>query len=276
LDIQLYLRIAPELYLKRLIVGGLAERVYEIGRNFRNEGLSVKHDAQFTMLECYQAFTDYEGMIELVEAIFEAAAKAAVGSTKVKHGDVELNFTAPLPRASMCDLVHKATGVDFLKLDVAEARTAARKAGAPITGKENWGQAVEAVFGHLVEPTLIQPIHVTDLPRDISPLAKVHRMNDKLTERFETYCEGAEMANAFSELSDPQAQLAAFMDQLKQREGGNDEAMHLDRDYVNALEHGLPPTGGLGVGIDRLVMKMTGIETIRDVILFPTLKPRNE
>jgi len=275
LDIDLYMRIAPELYLKRLIVGGLSERVFELGRNFRNEGISPKHNPEFTMLEAYQAFTDFEGMIELAEALISAACIAANGSTEVQFGETTLSFKPPFRRASMCELVKEKTGIDFLAItDVAEARKQAKAAGAEITGKELWGQCVERVFSERVEPTLTQPTHVIDQPRDISPFAKVHKSDPRLTERFESFCMGREIANAFSELSDPQDQMARFQDQFAQREAGDDEAQRIDSDYVTALEYGLPPTGGLGIGIDRLIMLLTNTQTIRDVILFPTLKPR--
>lgn len=275
LDMDLYMRIAPELYLKRLIVGGLSERVFEIGRNFRNEGLSPKHNPEFTMMECYQAYTDMNGMMELTEAIFEAACIAANGSVEAKFGEHTLNFKGPWARVRMVDIVKERTGVDFLAIsDVKEARAAAKKAGAEITGKELWGQCVEKVFGDTIEATIVQPTHVTHHPRDISPFAKVDPSDDRLTERYESFCVGREIANAFSELTDPQDQLARFQDQMKQREAGDDEAQMIDYDYVTALEYGLPPTGGLGIGIDRAIMLLTGVETIRDVILFPTLKPR--
>ena len=274
LDTDVYMRVAPELYLKRLIVGGLSERVFEIGRNFRNEGLSPRHNPEFTMLEAYQAYTDYEGMIELAETILQAAAIAATGSDQVSFGAHTISFKPPFRRAPMTELVKEATGVDFLSIhSVEEARAAAKKLGCPVTGKENWGQCVEMVFGEKVEPKIIQPVHVCDQPRDISPLAKAHKHDPRLTERFETFCVGREIANAFSELSDPQDQLARFEDQVNQREAGDDEAQRMDKDFITALEYGLPPTGGVGIGIDRLVMLMTNSQTIRDVLLFPTLKP---
>ena len=275
LDLDLYLRIAPELYLKRLIVGGVAERVFEIGRCFRNEGISPRHNPEFTMMECYQAFADVGDMMSLVESLCGQAAEAAAGTSAVTYGEAVLDFTGPFPRRPMTDLVRAATGVDFLLLpDAAAARAAAAGAGAPITGKENWGQAVEALFGEAVEPTLIQPIHVTDFPRDISPLAKVHQTDPRLTERFETYANGWEIANGFSELTDPQDQFERFANQVRAREAGDDEAQMMDRDYVTALEYGLPPTGGLGIGIDRLTMLLTDSPSIREVIAFPTLRPR--
>ena len=273
LDVDLYLRIAPELYLKRLVVGQLAERVFEINRNFRNEGLSPRHNPEFTMLEAYQAYADYTDMMALVEALIGGAAQAAAGGLEVRFGEQLLDFTAPFPRKSMVGLVQEATGIDFAGFDAAEpARAAAAGLGCALTGKENWGQAVEAAFAHAVEGTLIQPIHVTDFPRDISPLAKRHRDDPRLTERFETYINGWEIANAFSELTDPEDQYARFEAQASAREAGDDEAQMMDLDYVAALAYGLPPTGGIGLGIDRLTMLLTDAQTIRDVILFPTLR----
>ena len=275
LDIDLYMRIAPELYLKRLIVGGLNDRVFEIGRNFRNEGISPRHNPEFTMMECYQAYSNMDGMMELAETIFENACRAVTGSAEVDFAGTRLSFKGPFKRARMVDLVKDKTGIDFLAItDVKEARAAAKKAGAEITGKELWGQCVEKVFGDLIEGTITQPTHVTHHPRDISPFAKADPTDSRLTERFETFCMGREIGNAFSELTDPQDQMARFVDQMQQREAGDDEAQMIDHDFVTALEYGLPPTGGLGIGIDRLVMLMTGSQTIRDVILFPTLKPR--
>lgn len=275
LNIDLYLRIAPELYLKRLVVGGLSERVFEVNRCFRNEGISPRHNPEFTMLEAYQAFADYADIMTLVESVLAEAALAANGTTKAVYGEHELDFAGPYARKSMVELVREATGVDFAAIDSAEeARAAAKGLGLEVTGKERWGHAVELVFGEKVEHTLIQPTHVTDLPRDISPLAKAHRSDPRLTERFETFCNGWEIANAFSELTDPQDQFERFMAQVEAREAGDAEAQMMDRDYVTALEYGLPPTGGLGIGIDRLTMLLTGAKTIRDVIAFPTLRPR--
>ncbi|HET8728630.1 MAG TPA: lysine--tRNA ligase [Alphaproteobacteria bacterium] len=275
LDMDLYLRIAPELYLKRLIVGGLSDKVFEINRNFRNEGLSTRHNPEFTMMEAYWAYADYVDVMDLIERMFAAAAKAATGGTSVTYGEHAIDFGKPFVRKSMTALVEEATGIDFLAIpDAAAARDAARKLQCPITGKENWGQVVEAVFGEKVEHTLIQPTHVTDFPREISPLAKAHRDDPRLTERFETYVNGWELANAFSELTDPQDQFERFEAQVRARESGDEEAQMMDTDYVTALEYGLPPTGGLGVGIDRLTMILTDSPSIRDVILFPTLRPR--
>lgn len=273
LDMPLFLRIAPELHLKRLVVGGF-ERVFEINRCFRNEGISVKHNPEFTSVEIYQAYADYSDMMGLTERIIEGAAKLVNnGETKLKFGENEIDFKAPWPRKSMQDLVKEKTGVDFMTItDPKAAAAAAEKLGVHIKPGANWGEVVEAVFADKVEHTLIQPTHVTDLPKDISPLAKVHRKNEILTERFETYINAWEVANAFSELNSPFDQLDRFKKQMEARASGNEEAQPLDEDFIEALEYGLPPTGGLGIGIDRLVMLLTNSASIRDVIAFPTLR----
>jgi lysyl-tRNA synthetase class 2 len=274
LDIDLYLRIAPELHLKRLLVGGLADKVFEINRCFRNEGLSPRHNPEFTSLELYEAYVDYTRMMSLTEEIVARAAQAALGTTRLSYGGTALDLTPPWPRRPMAELVQEATGIDFLALDTGAARSAAASLGCPLTGRENWGQALEAAFAARVEDGLLQPVHVTGFPRDISPLAKSDRSDKRLAERFETYIYGWEVANAFSELTDPQDQLDRFAAQMRAREAGDDEAQLLDEDYVTALEYGLPPCGGLGIGIDRLVMLLTDSPSIRDVIAFPTLRPR--
>lgn len=275
LDMDLYLRIAPELYLKRLIVGGLWEGVFEIGRNFRNEGISPRHNPEFTMMECYKALCDVDDVMGWVEAIVSAAARAATGGTTVAFGDVSLDLGGPFPRKPMTTLIAEASGVDFLAIETAEAaQQAAQGLGAAVTGAEKWGESVELAFEVTAEAGLIQPTHVTNLPFDISPLAKRHKTDPRLTERFETFVNGWEIANGFSELTDPQDQYDRFMEQVAARAAGNPEAAMMDRDYVTALEYGLPPTGGLGVGIDRLVMLLTDSQSIRDVIAFPTLRPR--
>ncbi len=273
LDMQLYLRIAPELFLKRLIIGGL-DRVFEIGRCFRNEGISVKHNPEFTSVEIYQAFADYNDMMTLTENLVEGAVKHINnGDTKLTFGEREIDFKAPWPRKSMQDLVKDVTGVDFMTITDAKAAIAkAKELGIHVKEGASWGEAVEAVFAEKVEDSLVQPTHVTDMPKDISPLAKVHRDNPILTERFETYVNGWEIANAFSELTDPFDQLERFKKQVEARDAGNDEAQMLDADFVEALEYGMPPTGGLGIGIDRLVMLLTNSPSIRDVIAFPTLR----
>ncbi|MBV9966924.1 MAG: lysine--tRNA ligase, partial [Alphaproteobacteria bacterium] len=275
LDIELYLRIAPELHLKRLVVGGLSDKVFEINRCFRNEGLSPRHNPEFTTLELYEAYADYTDMMTLTEQIVAHVAEAAAGGLHVSYGGVQIELTPPWPRRSMADLVREHAGVDFLAIaDAAAARDAAKRLGCALQGTENWGQALEAAFAAHVEDKLIQPIHVTGFPRDISPLAKADRNDARLVERFETYVYGWEIANAFSELNDPLDQRARFEAQMLARAAGDEEAQPLDEDYVTALEYGLPPCGGLGVGIDRLVMLLTDSPSIRDVIAFPTLRPR--
>jgi lysyl-tRNA synthetase class 2 len=275
LDIDLYLRIAPELHLKRLIVGGF-DKVFEINRCFRNEGLSPRHNPEFTSLELYVAYADYTDIMTITEALIAAAAEAAAGSLKVVYGGRELDLTPPWPRRSMAELVRERTGIDFLAIgDAPAAAAAARGLGCELAAGAGWGHALEAAFAHAVEATLIQPIHVIDFPRDISPLAKAHRGGDpRLVERFETYINGWEVANAFSELTDPRDQRARFEAQMQARARGDEEAQMLDEDYVTALEYGLPPTGGLGIGIDRLVMLLTDSPSIRDVIAFPTMRPK--
>jgi lysyl-tRNA synthetase class 2 len=275
LDMDLFLRIAPELHLKRLVVGGLSEKVFEINRCFRNEGLSPRHNPEFTTLELYEAYADYTTMMALTEQIVAHVADKAAGGLKLSYGGTEIDLTPPWPRRGMAEMVQEATGVDFLAIeDAAAARDAAKRAGAAIAGGENWGQALEAAFAARVEDRLIQPIHVTGFPRDISPLAKADRNDPRLVERFETYIYGWEIANAFSELNDPLDQRARFEAQMLARAAGDEEAQPLDEDYLLALEYGLPPCGGLGIGIDRLTMLLTDSPSIRDVIAFPTLRPR--
>ena len=275
LDIDLYLRVAPELHLKRLLVGGLADKLFEINRNFRNEGISPRHNPEFTMLELYEAYVDYTAMMRLAEELITSVAETVLGTLRINYGGTVIDLSPPWPRRSMAELVHAAAGVDFLAIADAEtARRSAAALGATLTGSENWGQALEAAFAARVEDTLIQPTHVTGFPRDISPLAKADRADPRLTERFETYIYGWEITNAFSELTDPQDQRARFEAQMRERAAGDEEAQPLDEDYVTALEYGLPPCGGLGIGIDRLVMLLTDSPSIRDVIAFPTLRPR--
>jgi lysyl-tRNA synthetase class 2 len=273
LDMPLYMRIAPELYLKRLVVGGF-ERVFEIGRNFRNEGISVKHNPEFTALEVYQAYTDYTGMMSLAERIVEGAVKASHnGETKIKYGEHEIDFKAPWPRKSMVELVKEKTTLDFTTAKNAEEAIAlAATKGVKVKPTLTWGEVVEAVFAERVEAKLIQPIHVIDVPKDVMPLAKTHPKDPRLTESFEFYINGWEIGPAFSELNDPFDQRARFAQQLAVREAGNDEAQLLDEDFVEALEYGMPPAGGLGIGIDRLIMLLTNSASIRDVIAFPTLR----
>jgi lysyl-tRNA synthetase class 2 len=279
LDIDLYLRIAPELHLKRLLVGGLAEKVFEINRCFRNEGLSPRHNPEFTSLELYEAYVDYAAMMRLTEELISTAAEAVLGTLRISYGGTTIDLSPPWPRRSMAELVEEATGIDFLKLDAAAARQAANALAANTADQRlgdqaGWGHALELAFALRVEDRLIQPIHVTGFPRDISPLAKADKNDPRLVERFETYIYGWEVANAFSELTDPQDQRRRFEAQMQARAAGDEEAQLLDEDYVTALEYGLPPCGGLGIGIDRLVMLLTDSPSIRDVIAFPTLRPR--
>lgn len=275
LDIDMYLRIAPELYLKRLIVGGISEKVFELNRNFRNEGISPRHNPEFTMMELYQAYADYHDMMDLTEEIITTAAEKALGTLKITYQGKEIDLTRPWARKTMSECVQEATGIDFGTIQSdEEARSAARKLGVDVEDYEGWGSVLEQIFEEKVEHTLIQPVHIIDYPVEISPLAKTHRDNPRLVERFETRINGWEVSNAFSELSDPLDQRQRFEDQLAQREHGDDEAHQMDEDYVTALEYGMPPCGGLGVGIDRLIMLLTDSANIRDVIAFPTLKPK--
>jgi len=273
LGMDLTLRIALELYLKRLIVGGVSERVYEIGKCFRNEGIDTRHNPEFTMIELYQAYADYNDMMTLTENMVAYVAQEVLGTTKIKYGENEIDLTPPWDRKTMLGSIKDATGVDFLEIfTAAEAIQKAREIGVHVDEDMNWGQVVEAVFEDKIEPSLIQPCHIIDYPREISPLAKVHRENDRLTERFETRVNGWEIANAFSELSDPIDQRYRFEAQALAKANGDEEAMSIDEDYINALEYGMPPTGGMGMGIDRLVMLLTDSQTIRDVIAFPTMR----
>ncbi len=273
LDIDMYLRIATELHLKRLIVGGF-ERVYEIGRIFRNEGMDIKHNPEFTTMELYQAYTDYNGMMELCEGLFAHCAKVLYGTTKITYQGQEIDLTPPWNRMSMNDAVKQYTGVDFSAADTDEqAREMAKKLGLEVEN-ETAGKILSMAFDAFVEEKLVQPTFITDYPVEISPLAKRKPDNPKLTERFELFITSRELANAFSELNDPIDQKQRFVDQLKEREAGDEEAHMMDEDFVNALEYGMPPTGGIGIGIDRMVMLLTDSYSIRDVLLFPTMKPR--
>lgn len=274
LDQDLYMRIAPELYLKRLIIGGLSDKVFEIGRCFRNEGISPKHNPEFTSVEAYQANANYEDMMDLVENLVISAAKSVhKDSDIITFGDKEIDISK-WTRKTMVELVEEQTGINFLELtDPAEALKAARAIGVQIEDSAPWGKIVATVFDEKVEHTLIQPTHVTDIPLDVSPLAKAKSDNPLLTERFETYMNGWEIANAFSELNDPFDQYQRFKSQATQKDFGDEEAHALDESFIEALEFGMPPTGGMGIGIDRLVMLITNSPNIRDVIAFPTLRP---
>ncbi|HOJ12233.1 MAG TPA: lysine--tRNA ligase [Clostridiales bacterium] len=274
LDMDLYLRIAPELYLKRLIVGGL-ERVYEIGRMFRNEGISVKHNPEFTMMEVYQAYTDYRGMMELAEGIVSTVAQEALGTTKIEYQGQEVDLTPPWDRLTMIEAVKKYTGVDFDEISGdEEARKIAIEKGIEIKADIKWGEVLCALFEEYVEEKLIRPTFIYDYPIEVSPLTKKKPDRPELTERFEIFVTGREMGNAYSELNDPIDQRQRFVEQMKKREAGDEEANMIDEDFLNALEYGMPPTGGLGIGIDRLIMLLTDSWSIRDVLLFPTMKPK--
>ncbi len=273
LDLDMYLRIATELPLKRLTVGGM-DRVYEIGRLFRNEGMSIKHNPEFTTIELYEAYADYNDMMEITESIVAYAAEKALGTTKVIYGEKEIDFTPPWPRISMIDACKEYGGVDFheIKTDE-EALEVAKKLHIDVEKGMKRGHIINAVFEEYVEEHLIQPTFITNHPVEVSPLAKRNPEHPELTNRFEAFVNGWEIANAFSELNDPIDQRERFEEQAAKRESGDDEAHMLDEDFLNALEVGLPPTGGLGIGIDRLVMLLTNSPSIRDVILFPTMKP---
>ena len=275
LDIDLYLRIATELSLKRLIVGGL-DRVYEMGRIFRNEGMDVRHNPEFTSIEIYQAFGDYRDLMEITEGIVRRTAEDVLGTTKITYQGVEIDL-GTVRTVSMNDAVCEATGRDFLSCTtVDEARAMAKEIGGPFEERHGIGGILNAAFEEKVEETLIQPTFITGHPTEISPLAKRNPDDPRITDRFEFFVYGRELANGFTELNDPIDQEQRFIDQLAQREAGDAEAHVMDRDYVTALEYGLPPTGGLGIGIDRLVMLLTDSPSIRDVLLFPTMKPLAE
>ena len=276
LDMDMFLRIAPELYLKRLMVGGLSEKIFEINRSFRNEGIDTRHNPEFTMMELYQAYVDYNEMMVLTENLVSTIAQEVLGTMKIKYGDNEIDLTPPWDRKTMLGAVKDATGIDFNNIfTVADAKEKAKSVGVNADECDNWGQVIDLIFEEKVEPTLIQPVHIIDYPRDISPLAKVHRDNDRLTERFETRVNGWEIANAFSELTDPIDQRMRFEAQALAKVNGDEEAMSIDEDFICALEHGMPPAGGLGIGIDRLVMLLTDSPSIRDVIAFPTMRHRD-
>ena len=272
LDIDMYLRIATELNLKRLIVGGM-ERVYEMGRVFRNEGMDVRHNPEFTSIEIYQAYADYTDLMDITEGIVLNAANKVLGTTEIDYQGTHIDL-AKVKRISMNDAVKEATGKDFLSCKtVEEARAMATEIGVPYEERFGIGGILNAAFEEKVEETLIQPTFITGHPTEISPLAKRNPENPLITDRFEFFIYGRELANGFTELNDPIDQEGRFLDQMKQREAGDDEAHEMDRDFITALEYGLPPTGGLGIGIDRLVMFLTDSASIRDVLLFPTMKP---
>ncbi|SFE78222.1 lysyl-tRNA synthetase, class II [Peptostreptococcus sp. D1] len=273
LDIPMYLRIANELYLKRLIVGGF-DKVYEMGRMFRNEGMDMKHNPEYTAIELYQAYADYKDMMEITENVISHMAEVATGSMKVNYQGTEIDFTPPWKRMTMEECVLEYAGVDFSKIDTDEdALAVARENGIEITPGMRRGEVINAFFEEFGEDKLIQPTFITHHPVEVSPLAKRNVEDPRRTDRFEAFANKWELANAFSELNDPIDQRGRFEDQERKRKLGDDEAFEMDEDFLNALEVGLPPTGGLGIGIDRVIMLLTDSPSIRDVLLFPTMKP---
>ncbi|MFX4263826.1 lysine--tRNA ligase [Pelotomaculum propionicicum] len=277
LNIKLFMRIAPELYLKRLLVGGF-DKVYEINRNFRNEGISTKHNPEFTMMELYQAYADYNDMMDLTEELISTVAKEVLGSAVINYQGTEIDLSPRWTRLPMLEAVKVHSGLDFSVIKTAEeARGAVKQAELDIEldPADTWGDILNKVFEEKVEPRLIQPTFIMDYPVEISPLAKRKTENPDLTYRFELFIYGREIANAFSELNDPIDQRSRFLKQVEKRKAGDEEAHMMDEDYVNALEYGMPPAGGLGIGIDRLVMLLTNTYSIRDVILFPLMRPRD-
>lgn len=273
LDIDMYMRIALELHLKRLIVGGF-DKVYEIGRVFRNEGIDTRHNPEFTLLELYEAYTDYHGMMDITEDMVIHVCEKVLGSTKVMYQGVEIDFSKGWKRMTMAEAVKEYAGIDFMALSPEEALEAVKAKGLEIEkGKESWGDLMALCYDEYVEANLMQPTFITDYPVEISPLAKRKPSDPRLTERFECFIYGRELCNAFSELNDPIDQKERFERQVALRAAGDEEAGMMDEDFINALEYGMPPTGGMGMGIDRLVMFLTDAASIRDVLLFPTMKP---
>jgi len=272
LDIDLYLRIANELYLKRLIVGGF-EGVYEFSRNFRNEGMDRTHNPEFTVMEIYVAYKDYQWMMEFTEQMLEHISLKVLGTTRVKVGDHELDFKAPYKRVTMIDAIREHTGIDISGMDENQLRDVCRELGVEQDETMGKGKLIDGIFGEKAEGQYIQPTFIIDYPIEMSPLCKRHRENPELTERFELMVNGKELANAYSELNDPVDQRERFEEQLRLSEKGDDEAMFIDQDFLRALEYGMPPTSGMGIGMDRLAMLLTGQTTIQEVLLFPMMRP---
>jgi lysine--tRNA ligase len=272
LDIPLYLRIANELYLKRLIVGGF-EGVYEFSRNFRNEGMDRTHNPEFTAMEIYVSYKDYDWMMSFTEQLLEYICLSVLGTTKVKVGEREIDFKAPYRRVTMLDAIKEHTGIDVSGMNEEELRTTCKSLGIEVDDTMGKGKLIDELFGEKCEGSYIQPTFITDYPKEMSPLTKEHRTNPLLTERFELMVNGKELANAYSELNDPIDQRERFEDQLRLSEKGDDEAMFIDHDFLRALEYGMPPTSGMGIGMDRLVMLLTGQESIQEVLLFPQMRP---
>jgi len=272
LDVDMYLRIATELYLKRLIVGGF-EGVYEIGRNFRNEGMDRNHNPEFTCMELYVCYKDYNWMMTFTENLLEKICLAVNGTTEVQIGDHTVSFKAPYRRLPILDAIKEKTGYDLSTMSEDEMREVAKKCGVEVDASMGKGKLIDEIFGETCEGTFIQPTFITDYPVEMSPLTKMHRSKAGLTERFELMVNGKELANAYSELNDPIDQYNRFVEQMKLADKGDDEAMIIDHDFMRALEYGMPPTSGIGIGIDRLAMLMTGQPAIQEVLLFPTMKP---
>ncbi len=277
LDLDMYLRIANELYLKRLIVGGF-DRVFEMGRMFRNEGMDIKHNPEFTNMELYAAYQDYNDMMDLTEDMIRTVSQKALGTAKINYQGTDIDLESPWKRITMIDAIKEVTGVDFneIQTDEEALKIANEKHVEIEDSKQTRGYVINAFFEEFVEETLVQPTFIYDYPVEVSPLTKRKPSDKRLVERFEVFIGGREYGNAYSELNDPIDQKGRFLDQLKQREAGDEEANMMDDDFILALEYGMPPTGGLGVGIDRLVMLLTDSASIRDVILFPTMKPLND
>ena len=275
LDMQLYMRIAPELYLKRLVVGGM-DKVYELGRVFRNEGIDIKHNPEFTIVEIYQAFADYKDMMELTETIVAETAQKVLGTMKITYEGQEIDLTPPWNRMTMIEAVAKFTGQDFTNItDINEARKMAKAINVPVEDSYGVGKIVNACFEEHVEEKLIQPTFITGHPKEISPLAKSSVADPEITDRFEGFIYSREICNGFTELNDPIDQKERFQKQVEERDAGDDEAHMMDEDFINALEYGLPPTAGLGIGIDRLVMFLTDSSSIRDVLFFPHMRHKS-
>ena len=275
LDIDLYLRIANELYLKRLIVGGF-EGVYEFSRDFRNEGMDRTHNPEFTVMEIYVSYKDYKWMMEFTEQMLEQIATKVLGTTKTTIGDREIDFKAPYPRVTMIDAIKEHTGMDITGMDEAQLREVCRKLNIEVDETMGKGKLIDEIFGEKCEGNYIQPTFIIDYPIEMSPLCKRHRANPELTERFELMVNGKELANAYSELNDPIDQRERFEEQLRLSEKGDDEAMFIDQDFLRALEYGMPPTSGMGIGMDRLTMLLTGQTTIQEVLLFPQMRPEKK
>ena len=275
LNIPLYLRIANELYLKRLIVGGF-DGVYEFSKDFRNEGMDRTHNPEFTVMELYVAYKDYHWMMETTEELLEKVALDTAGTTKITVGNKEIEFKAPYPRVPILNAITTHTGLDVAKMDESELRLAAKNLGIEVDDTMGVGKLIDSIFGEKCERHYVQPTFIIDYPKEMSPLTKEHRDNPALTERFELMVNGKEIANAYSELNDPIEQRARFEEQLKLSEKGDDEAMFIDQDFLRALEYGMPPTSGIGIGIDRLVMLLTNNASIQEVLFFPQMRPEKK